>query len=279
MGLSKRTIKQLLRRIGLLGVAERLYFNARAASPDVLRREWAFIRGAIADDGAPLPPGKLVFDVIACRWRAVYLDSGSEIVDDMVDVLRSAGVDPAMWSPADQVLDFGCGCGRLIRQFRTHSPAALHGTDYNPDLIAWCAENLAFARFDVNALSPPLAYPDSSFRFVYARSVFTHLDDSLFDAWVAEMRRVVSIGGWLYVTMHGDRLANALDGAQRARYDDGQLVVTYASVAGENLCATYGNRPFVERTFVAAGFELVEFRPGRANSHLRQDIYVFKRLD
>lgn len=279
MGLSKRTAKQLLRRAGLLGAAERLYFNARAASLDVVRRELAYLRGAQAEDGAPLPSGRLVFDVIACRWRAVYLDSGKEIVDDMLEILETAGTDLRTWTPEDRVLDFGCGCGRLIRQLRAHTAAELHGTDYNPMLVAWCAEHLRFARFGVNTLAPPLDYPDRAFRLVYARSVFTHLDTALFEAWVTEMRRVVRKNGMLYITMHGNRLAGALERDQRAHYDRGELVVTYASVAGENLCATYANRDYTERTFGAAGFELAAFRQGRTNPHLRQDIYVFRRVD
>jgi cyclopropane fatty-acyl-phospholipid synthase-like methyltransferase len=35
------------------------------------------------------------------------------------------------------ILDFGCGAGRVIRYWHG-LPAALYGTDYNPDLITWC---------------------------------------------------------------------------------------------------------------------------------------------
>jgi cyclopropane fatty-acyl-phospholipid synthase-like methyltransferase len=33
------------------------------------------------------------------------------------------------------ILDFGCGCGRVIRHRREATGASLHGTDYNPHLV------------------------------------------------------------------------------------------------------------------------------------------------
>src|SRR5690606_34568757 len=129
-----------------------------------------------APDGLPLPHGRLVFDVIASHWKAVYFDSGREIVDDMAAILKASSLDPAGFGT---VLDFGCGCGRLIRHVGAHTNAALYGTDYNPDLIAWCRQHLPLAVFDTNDAHPPLRYEDSSFDFVYARSIFTHFPENL----------------------------------------------------------------------------------------------------
>lgn len=72
------------------------------------------------------------------------------------------------------ILDFGCGSGRVTRYWRD-SPAAVHGTDYTPDLIRWCERNLSFGKFQVNRADPLLGYPNDSFDLVYALSVFTHL--------------------------------------------------------------------------------------------------------
>lgn len=267
----RRAIKKMLHRAGVLAPAERLYFNLRTANVSVLRRELAYMRGA-SPDGQPLPPPSLVFDIIACRWRAVYLDSGERIVGDLVDTLRRNDVDPGRF---EAVLDFGCGCGRLIRQMRKHTNARLNGSDYNPELVAWCRDNLTFADFAVNDLAPPLTFADASFDFVYARSVFTHLDANLQEAWIREMRRVLRPEALLYVTMHGDRLAGGLTQTQRQRYEAGELVVTYATFAGQNLCSTFANRSWVTRAFSPL-FDLVAFEPGRDTDHLRQDVYLLR---
>ena len=262
----------MLHRLGVLAPVERAYFNLKTASPDVVRREFRLSSG-VDGDGVPVPPSGLVFDVIACRWRAVYLDSGALIVDDMVETLRQAGVEPGSLGA---VLDFGCGCGRLIRHLRNHTKAELFGSDYNPELVAWCSANLDFAEFSNNTLAPPLAYPDATFDYVYARSVFTHLEAELFREWVEEMGRIIRPGGILYVTMHGEQLAQGLSAADRAAFDADKLVVTYASLAGENLCSTFATQACTEQAFGSL-FEPLAFRAGRPQTHLRQDVYLFSR--
>ena len=66
---------------------------------------------------------------------------------------------------------------------------ASDGTDYNEDSIRWCQRTLRFAEFVKNDLHPPLRWPDEKFTFVYACSVFTHLEESLQHAWMRELRR------------------------------------------------------------------------------------------
>ena len=65
------------------------------------------------------------------------------------------------------MLDFGCGCGRMIRHWHDLPRRRLHGCDYNPLLVAWCSEHLPFAEFRGNALEPPLPYEDDQFDLVY----------------------------------------------------------------------------------------------------------------
>ena len=48
---------------------------------------------------------------------------------------------------------------------------------------------------------PHLPFEDRHFGFVYAGSVFTHIDD-LADAWFAELRRILRPGGKLFMTVH-----------------------------------------------------------------------------
>jgi SAM-dependent methyltransferase len=153
----------------------------------------------------------------------------------------------------------------------------LNGSDYNPKLIDWCARNLPFARFSFNEAEPPLPFEDGAFDFIYARSVLTHLTEDLAVRWMSELRRVLGESGILYFTMHGEPLAEGLPPDERAQFDDSQMVVTYASVAGENLCSTYANRNYVEANLLD-GFRLVAFAEGRETEHLKQDIYVVEKL-
>src|SRR5690606_8461027 len=131
-----------------------LYFNIKAGSLSTWWQDIQYRRGK-SPDAFPFPPPKLIFDVIACRWAPVYYESGKQIVEDMERQLEDHGLSLASFH---RILDFGCGCGRLIRHVHTHAAAELYGSDYNPNLIAWCRANLPFATFATNELAPPLAY-------------------------------------------------------------------------------------------------------------------------
>lgn len=268
----KSTVKSWLHEAGLLRLAEPLYFDLKTASPNVLQRELRY-RTGLAPDGYPVPPPALIYEVIACHWGAVYLDSGAKIVADMAATLKAHGTP---FSACTAILDFGCGCGRLIRHVQARTVSDLFGSDYNPRLIDWCQRHLPFATFRTNELAPPLAFEENQFDLVYARSVFTHLPEDLQKQWMDEMRRVLQPGGYLYLTMHGRPLAEGLSAPEKACFEADELVVTYPTSAGGNLCASYASRGFVERELMD-GFTLAAFLEGRDETHLRQDVYLLRR--
>ena len=51
----------------------------------------------------------------------------------------------------ETMLDFGCGCGRILRWWASLKDSCeIWGCDYNADLIAWCQRRLSyFAQFKV----------------------------------------------------------------------------------------------------------------------------------
>lgn len=268
----KRRAKDWIRQLGLLDVAEPIYFDLKSASLPVVVREIGYMAGR-SPDGFSLPPASLIYDVIACHWSAVYLDSGREIVADMEDILHRNGFYLGSF---ETVLDFGCGCGRLIRHVNTRTSANLHGCDYNPQLIEWSRVHLPFGEFVVNEIGPPLPYQDETFDYIYARSVLTHLPEHLQVQWMAELNRVLRPDGVLYFTMHGRHLAQNLSEEQKHAFEAGSAVVVYSDVAGENLCASYGSVSYVQSCLLD-GFDLVDHVEGRESDHLRQDVYILRR--
>ncbi len=107
-----------------------------------------------------------------------------------------------------RILDFGCGCGRIIRYLHNlFAKGRLYGVDIDSEAIAWCRRNLSqIGDFIVNNELGPLPFPDELFDFVYSISVFTHLPEHMELAWLEELRRVTKPGGYLLLTTHGEKI-------------------------------------------------------------------------
>ena len=101
-----------------------------------------------------------------------------------------------------RVLDFGCGCGRLSRHLTADWIKAF-ASDMNPDLVAWCRDNLPAVDTRKNEGLPPLPFEPSSIDFAYALSVFTHLPEDVAAEWFEDLARVLAPGGILIATTHG----------------------------------------------------------------------------
>ncbi|MDF2753739.1 MAG: hypothetical protein K0S82_2122, partial [Gaiellaceae bacterium] len=166
----KRRLLSLLNRLGLLLPAYRAYEALRAVRG----------RGGSADDGLPLPPARLRLMVAGVPGAEWFLAGGRAAAQSIRDAV------PEPLESMGSILDFGCGCGRVVRWWR-ELPAEIHGSDFNPTLVRWCRENLSFGAFQVNGPEPPLRYADDSFDLVYALSVLTHLPVEIQRRWLDEL--------------------------------------------------------------------------------------------
>lgn len=266
----KKIIKRSLITSGLYHPTVKLY-NIAYKLPEGSRNVLQRVKGA--QDGQPLPPANLIFAVAGTTDVEWFLRSGKLAFDAIKDILEKNRI------PLDslgKVLDFGSGCGRVVRHWRGQT-AQVFGTDYNPELVKWCEANLPAANFALNDLSPPLKYDDDTFDLVYALSVFTHLSEDLQFAWLAEMRRIIKPGGLLFITLHGRYyLDRALDEAQRAQFETGRPVVVHSELSGSNTCNVYHPESYV-RERMTEGFTIVDFVPEGALGNPRQDVYLLRK--
>lgn len=262
---TRNLLKSILRRAGLLLPAFRVYELATA------------MRGSRSDhsvlpDGLPLPPARLRVAVVGSADREWFIESGRQEADLVQDVLGAADV---RIDDGRAILDFGCGCGRVLRHWQG-LPVRVYGTDYNPQLIAWCTENLGFADCRVNNLAPPLDYPDEFFDLVYTISILTHIPERLQRPWIEELRRIVKPGGHLILTTQGDWYAShKLTREEAARFHRGEIVVREEDAAGTNLCAVFHPKSYV-RERLASELVEVSFRPGRGET-FSQDLYLLRK--
>ena len=155
-------------------------------------------------DQGPYPPTGLRRRVHGADDVESFLAVGKRIAADLERYVGAANLDGG----AARVLDFGCGCGRVLRFLPRDDRAwQIHGSDLDAEAIAWCRQNLAhLATFSTNAPAPPLPYPSDFFDFVYSISVFTHLPENLQLRWLEELRRVTRAGAYLLLSTHGEGL-------------------------------------------------------------------------
>ncbi|MCS6863737.1 MAG: class I SAM-dependent methyltransferase [Gemmataceae bacterium] len=251
----------------LLAECQRLaYENYRLKSP---RRDRPAPR---PDDEPPLPPELLRRWVAGTDDAAWFLASGQRAATMLTALLHRHGI---RLEESTHLLDFGCGCGRVLRHWR-HTPAQLHGCDANPLAIEWCADHLPFARCTVNALESPLAYDHDSFDVICAFSVFTHLPQPLQQHWLDELHRVLKPGGVLLLSLHGDALLPELSWAERADYRAGRLVVRLPGLAGTNHCAAF-HPPACVRAMLTPRFEILDFLPQGATGNPPQDAWLVRK--
>jgi len=227
-----------------------------------------------APDGIPLPPDRLIHLVIGSasprNRRRFFFESGVRMAQVLRTVLRTYG---RPIERGDDVLDFGCGCGRVFRHFRDFEGVRFHGSDYNAELVAWCREHLPFAEFAVNGLAPELDYPDDRFDLVYVLSVFTHLPEELQLPWLTELRRIVKPGGTLLLTVHGKSTVYQLSEVEREAFGRGDLVVREACSPGTNECSAYHPREYEDGMRAEADVELLAYLPDAAHS-MMQDVVL-----
>lgn len=101
------------------------------------------------------------------------------------------------------ILDFAAGYGRVVR----HMPALLPqdhitASDIHPAACDFIRESLGIEARESH-LSPDRLDIGTGYDFIYVLSLFTHLPDRTFGAWLGGLFALVAPGGYLMVTANG----------------------------------------------------------------------------
>jgi SAM-dependent methyltransferase len=232
--------------------------------------------GPTADpEGLPIPPARLRLLVTSRSADAgSYLAVGGQMASSIRGAVAAAG-NPI--EEMEAILDFGCGSGRVARYWAGLEGPRVHGTDYNPELVAWCEANLPFVEAGRNQLEPPAAYESESFDLIYALSVLSHLGEPAQHAWVAEFHRLLRPGGLLIFSVLGHACRYRLTDEEKRRFDDGELVVERPRMEGRNLCTAYHPRSYVTEHLLPDFASVDSFDLGSPDEVLLQDAYIARR--
>lgn len=227
---------------------------------------------AINDNGAPLPPAYLMYLVSGMTdWR-VFLKYGDAAAREFAASVDRNGGD---FRAARRILDFGCGCGRVIRHMPKLTDADIYGVDYNRRLVDWCAANLPGV-YSRNRTDPPLVFDDGYFDVVYLYSVLTHMRIETQRRWLNEFSRILRPGGFTLVTFHDEDHAglNAA-GLSREALIEKDTYIRKGVPEGSNFTATFQSRDFTRRLF-GETFDVCEIVPSN-ETPASQSIAVLRR--
>ena len=236
----------------------------------------------------PMPPPEMRFKVSGGRDEEAFDASGVESVVDFTHAVAGLGRSLADFP---RILEWGCGSGRILRHF-PFDPVRqeLHGCDIDPEMIAWLGEAMPELKVAVSGGLPPLPYADGQFDLIINHSVLTHLDAAYQDAWLTELKRILSPDGVLILTVQGPYAlamweaelpggpaANeAIRAARRALDETG--VHFLADDAWAGLFPKYYQSTFHAHWYVfdhwSRWFDIVDYRP-RGSLHY-QDMVVMR---
>ncbi|WP_433942387.1 class I SAM-dependent methyltransferase [Brevundimonas diminuta] len=134
-----------------------------------------------------------------------FAESGDGVVDDLALALALVGHPLPNFR---DVLDFGCGCGRVLTPMQARYPhLVVTGADIDGEAVSWLADVVP-GKFVALPHEPPAPFESKTFDLIYGVSVFTHLPEDLQFAWLAELRRIIRPDGFVLLTVHGESWFN-----------------------------------------------------------------------
>jgi SAM-dependent methyltransferase len=268
----KDFVKLILRKTKLIGVADYILFHF-----EIQRAKKSNAAFFLEKPGYKVPPRNLAFDAYNhVNWKE-YHETG------LAEAKGYAGLfKKYVSSNGPRFLEWGCGPARLIRHFPSLlqiNNASFYGTDYNPQTIEWCSKNIEEITFVQNKLNPPLPFENDFFDYILARSVFTHLSESLHFSWIAELFRILKPEGVLVFTTHGETFKERLTPYEKQLYISGKLIIRGDSIEGKKTFIAIQSPDFI-RNSLLSGHKILEFIPGCSFSgpaQYEQDLWVVQK--
>ena len=217
-----------------------------------------------SDDTIPVPP-------VFWQNKVGRGSSFNDVALTTVGRLNMAGL-----RPDNDVLDIGCGVGRIARFLCDYldDGGSYEGFEITEKMVIWCQDNITplFPNFSFTftplfhpSYSPdpslPSAaefrfpYADASFDFAFAQSVFTHTLPEVTTNYLNEMSRVLRPGGISFTTWI---LLDDDPPAYRRRRLEGMVRDVSGTFAIRDTAVIGYEELFVRETHSSSGLTIVE---------------------
>jgi SAM-dependent methyltransferase len=227
--------------------------------------------------GLPTPPTHLISRVAAHEGRNFYMVTGMHTYREFWTAICKYAEPHSI----ESMLDWGCGCGRVLGFFSRYSGIPrIYGCDIDAEAISWCNDNLKPAEFSTVSPYPPTAYADGAFDLIVSFSVFTHLSKETQFSWLKEMQRLLIPGGLFLTTVHGEFATAFSFPSEKIEHvlKDGIFEVKderLDGIAPEGYYrGTYQGKEYTLREW-SSYFEILEYKERGASNF--QDLVVMRR--
>lgn len=216
----------------------------------------------------------IVAAVLADQWRR-QLDTVIDLRDEMLRPPESEGWDAVLadyflrglgsfrafdavcrafvGKAAPRTLEFACGFGRVTRFLvEAVERGQLFVSDLQDDALQFQADHFGVQTLR-SSYSPDAFQPDRSFDVIHCNSLFSHLPDRTFRAWLSRLTALLAPDGILLFTVHDESLIPA------DRRDAGGITFRAVSESDRLIKSEYGS------TWVSAAyvFRVVQEECGR----------------
>lgn len=264
--MNKYSLSLTLRKLGLIQLADKLRFYFIFITSYKSRRKFL-------DDNptAKLPPAYYIYETFNLNYHVFYNES-IKTAEWLVSFLKKYTTLKNL-----NVLDWGCGPGRVIRHLPNLMDKSCHfyGTDYNKNYVKWCRKNIPDVTFSSNQLAPPLEYKDNTFDAISGISIFTHLSEEMHFAWFNELIRVSKPGGILFLTLQGNIYRDKLTPEEKRNFDKGELIVKSKTKEGHRTYSAFQPAIFVKK--LIGENEILEHVEGKIkDGKYQQDLWIIK---
>ena len=155
----------------------------------------------IDDKGVRIPPAWLVQAFTGAPDTIHHIESGQRSADYYVELYnRLCG----NFDDVDRVLDFGCGCGRVLSRMPDSGRISYFGVDLHETGLEWLRKTMPEGTFSAGTAMPPVDIEEQSFDLIYSVSVLTHLSREQERAWLDEWHRLLKVGGCVIATFRAE---------------------------------------------------------------------------
>lgn len=243
--MNSKVLVRIIRNFGLLETADMFRFYLEVVKNQKRNKDFLKLNPEFKT-----PPFYLAYDAYGTVNFEAYYNSGLKAAQSIWSITNTYLTEKNL-----KIYEWGCGPGRIIRHLPSIDSSRIFevtGSDYNPKTVQWLKDNLKNINFTLNNLTPPLPFESNTFDLVYCVSVFTHLSEAMYFAWLEELVRITRPKGLILITVHGDNCSNRLFGGEIADYNSGtKLIVRDKVTEGSRTYLSYASPTWMRNTFLS----------------------------